>query len=354
MRANALHVRAGAVIVGMACIAANAPGAVPAYQLIGQFELPSATAFDVLPDGRVLLLDGTDIKLQDSLHASTYTSIGSIPIGLVPFSPSFFTVSPDGSRVAIGDNQFNANASVHVFDVGSFNTSGATAPDSFLAPNFEGHWSNNDTLFVSGANTGSVVTEIRADTLGVRTVIDGIGGASGGVTTDGTYLYTGNGFAFGGPSATGEVKAFLLADIDTAVTPIDFEAHGISVADDLSGGSLGFDSRGNFLVGGGDFFGTSGDFGYFAVYDDEALDVALAGGGIMSRLDRLTFTPNNATDSYAAQLNPFTDELLVTFFDNTTFSAGTTVFRYQVPTPGAVGVLALLGLGGLRRRARAA
>ncbi|MEO1129883.1 MAG: hypothetical protein AAFX05_09295 [Planctomycetota bacterium] len=354
MRANALHVRAGAVIVGMACIGASALGAVPAYQLVGQFELPTAAAFDVLPDGRALLLDGTDIKLQDSLHASTYTTIGSIPGGLIPASPSFFSVSPDGARVAIGDNQFNAGASVHVFDVGSFNTVGATTPDSFVVPNFDAHWSDNDTLFVSGSGATTVVTEIRADTLGVRTVIDGVGGASGGVTTDGTHLYTGNGFAFGGPSATGEVKAFLLADIDAAVTAIDFEASGVSVADDLSGGSLGFDSRGNFLVGGGDFFGTSGDFGYFAVYDDEALDVSLAGGGIMSRLDRLTFTPNNATDSYTVQFNEFTDELLVTFFDNTTFTAGTTVFRYQVPTPGAAGMLALLGIGGLRRRARAA
>jgi len=346
-------VRAGAVFVGTACLCASVSGAVPAYQLVGQYDLPTAGPFDVLPDGRVMMLDGTDVVVQDALNASSFSTVGSIPAGLVPTTPSFFSVSPDGSRIGIGDNVFGAGAQVLLLESSALSTGGASPVSTVASPNFEAHWADNDTLYVTGSDGGSVVNEIDAPTASARTVIDGVGGASGGVTTDGTYLYTANGFAGSGPSGTGEVKAFTLADVAGAATPIDFEANGVSVVDDLSGNSLGFDSEGNFLIGGGDYFGASGDFGYFAVYDDAALAGALAGGGIMPRSERLTFTPRLSTDSYSAQLNETTGELLVTYFDNTTFTPGTTVYRYQVPTPGAAGALALLGAAGLRRRRRA-
>ena len=79
---------------------------------------------------------------------------------------------------------------------------------------------------------------------------------------------------------------------------LSFETQGRAVADALSGASLGFDSLGNLLVGGGDFFG-SGDVGYAAIVDADAVAAALGGGPIAPDSAELRLTPRLATDSYS-------------------------------------------------------
>ena len=66
-----------------------------------------------------------------------------------------------------------------------------------------------------------------------------------------------------------------------------------------------------------------------------------------------SLTPRLATDSYSVRLNSVTGELLVTYFDNTTFAPGATVYRYAIPAPGALPSLALAGALAARRRRRA-
>src|SRR5690606_28490553 len=134
----------------------------------------------------------------------------------------------------------------------------------------------NGTLVVTGARGfEGIVSELRADTLATRTLIDSLDGASGGVATDGVWLYTGNGFAFEsapGNSGTGEVRALRLSDLGD--TPLSFEADGVAVADALSAGSLAIDALGNLVIGGSEFGGESG---FFSVIGADLLADALTG-----------------------------------------------------------------------------
>ena len=330
--------------LGVSAITASSPFApaasagIPAYSLVGTFDLPTgASAFDVLPDGRVIAIIGDDIVRQSAISGSAYEPLGSLPAGTVSsFGASFLRLSPDGSTLAVGNNTFGDGNAVHTLALAALNTGAPTPTTSWSIPNTEAHWTDNDTLFVSGFGAQAIVSEIDLAGATARTVIADIAGASGGITTDGTYLYTSNGFDFGpGGSDVGEVRAFRLSDIASlaAGDALSFETQGRAVADALSGASLGFDSLGNLLVGGGDFFG-SGDVGYAAIVDADAVAAALGGGPIAPDSAELRLTPRLATDSYSLRFSPATGELLITFFDNTTFAAGTTVYRYQVPAPG--------------------
>lgn len=330
--------------VFFAGVASQAAADAPGFRLAGTYELPvDASAFDVRPDGRLVVLRGTDVLVQDALNASTYTLVGSVPVSTVSnFGASFLAVSPDGSTIAYGDNDFGAGAEVSYFDAAALSTASPVSVTTIAAQNFDGFWRDNSTLYVTG---GSGVTEIDTVSGASRSVIDGIGGAPAGVVTDGANLFVGNGFRFSGPSETGDVKAFSLSSIDAAITPINFESSGVTIVDDLSAASLGFDAAGNLLVGGGDAFGGSGDVGYFAVYDAAALPSALAGLGEIDRTtQRFKATPAGAFDSYFPVFNAFTGEILVSSFGNST------LFRYEVPAPGTVAMLAFACVAASRRR----
>src|SRR5262249_23325889 len=110
----------------------------------------------------------------------------------------------------------------------------------------------------------------------VTPVVTNIIGASAGVSIDAAgNLYVGNGFG----SDTGLIKAFTAANWQSALatnTPLNFATQGTPVADLLSAYPIGFDASGNMFVGGGDFFGGSGDYGYAAFVDAAAVASALA------------------------------------------------------------------------------
>jgi hypothetical protein len=303
---------------------------IPAYTLVGSFPL-SGSAWDILPDGRVVSISGSTISAQTAPNAGTFAPIGSVPAGTVAsFGASFLRASPDGSRLAIGDNVFGAGARVHFVSTAALNTAAPTPTTSILSGNYDADWASNSVLYVSGFGTGSQVFRIDADALTTRTVITGIGDGSGGVAVSGGTLYTGIGFDAGG-TTTGQIRGFDLAALDSAITPVNFAA-GAFAATILSAASLDTDRFGNLLAAGADFSAFPAVTGYASVLD-------LPGG------NRLDLSPAGTGRSYRVRFNHATDELLVV--------SGGTAYRYAVPAPGAAAALAAASLLAARRRRHA-
>ncbi|MEO0511405.1 MAG: hypothetical protein AAF108_00705 [Planctomycetota bacterium] len=307
-------------------VAAQVP---PGYVETGRFTNPFGS-FDVRFDGRLIGLSGSDILLQDSVNTGSFSTIATIdPTFTAAFGASFVAVSPDGTRLAVGDNTFGgpADAFVGVFDIvtGSLLTSA-------VAPNFDGDWADNNTLFVAGGSSvdSNVVTRIDAATGLSTTVINDTAGFSGAVAVAGGTLFAGNGFATGGPgdSQTGEVRSFDLAAL-TGSPILSFENDGLFAGGALSAGSLDVDASGNLIIGGGDLFGGSGDLGSVAVVD--------ASG------NRVDIASPFGSDLNFGQYNAFTDEILV-------FGGAGEIVRFAaIPAP-ASGALVVLGLVGVGRR----
>ncbi|MDX9910668.1 MAG: hypothetical protein RBS39_02425 [Phycisphaerales bacterium] len=331
---------------GSRALASTSPG----YSLVGIYVAPSGT-IDVLPDGRLVALSGDSVLVQDALHASTYTSVGSIQAGFVgSFGASFFRVSPDGTRFVVGNGEFGTGAAIGLGTFGDLGGSPATL-ESLAVDNFDAHWAPSGLLYVAGAGAlGAGVVEVTPGaTFGSstsRSIITNIGGpggaASGGITVDGTHLYTANGFDFSPSdgSLTGDVHAFALSDIASAISPLDFEADGTHVARVLSGNDLAFDVLGNLVVAGGDFFGEQG---FVSVLDASAVASTLGGGPFATSADGQQLNPNPGETFYNSRYNASTQEILI-------FSQGT-VYRYAIPSPAGSFAL-VLGLIASRRRRR--
>jgi len=206
-----------AVACAIGALAVPALASVPSYTLVGSYSAPTG-AWDVLSDGRLVSIDSSGvIRAQSQVNGASFSRVGSIDGALISsFGASFLSVSGDGSTLAIGDGNFGAGASVYTVDVASLSTSGASLATGFAVGNFAGAWLDGSTLAISGsdnASGASVVTRLDTLTGDTRVLVNDLAGASGGVATDGQYLYTGNGFSFGGGSDTGEVRAFGLADL---------------------------------------------------------------------------------------------------------------------------------------------
>lgn len=348
MNARLIHActAAGAMTLGGAVT-----GAGPDYVPVGSFDLPAnVSAFDVLPDGRLITFIASDFWIQSAPNSSDWSRAGSLAPGLIStFGASFVCVSPDGSTIAIGDNNFGPAAAVHTLPFASLDPVNPSATTAWPAPNLDAHWADSDTLFVAGAQSAGEIREIDLAAANSRIAISNIGLSTGGVASTSTHLFVGNGFDLGGgPSQTGEVRAFEWAAISAAVLPLDFSV-GVPVADALSAASLDFDPLGNLFVGGGDVFSGSGDSGYAAAIDADAVNAALLGGPIAPDGAEQRLTPLSQSHSYFTRYNRATNELLVTSFDNTSFEPGATVFRYAIPTP-CTAALALIPLVGRRRR----
>lgn len=321
----------------------HAIGAGGPYSQVGSFEAPGGL-LDVLPDGRAIVLSGTMLMVQDSVSSSSFLEIGSIdPSLLGEFGASFARVSGDGGLLAVGDGAFGPGSMVHVFNLAT--DRGAMAPMvSVEAGNFEAAW-DGATLYVSGGDfADSFVTriDIAGETATATRVVEGIGGASGGVTVRDGVLYTANGFDYdtGGGSVTGEVRAFDLLTLGGA--PLDFEAEGVTITTALSGGSLGFTGRGDMLIGGGDFLNPE-QSGFIAIGRAGDVEAALGGGGPIPQDALLRLSPEG-DQFYSTLFNPATSEVWVW--------SGGTVFRYAIPAPGALALVGAAGLGAIRRRRR--
>jgi hypothetical protein len=337
-------------VIGGEGVGPAAYAAVPAYTLVGSYDAPSG-AFGILPDGRLVSVGGVggaEVFVQDSVNAGSYSVAGSLDVsgGIASFGASFVRVSPDGGTIAVGDNRFAADASVYTFAFGDLG-GGSVSTLRFEAPNFSAAWGDDSTLYVVGADATTFANGVyEVDTGvggGVELVIDDFGGASAGIAVRGGRLFTGNGFDNDPSSGSdiGEVRSVLLDDLSGGGA-VSFEDGMTPVADALSASSLGFDPFGNLLVGGGDSLSGSGDFGYAGVVDGDRIDAALMGQGFSAGAD-LELDPLGTGEAlYSIVFNGATEELLVV--------GGGTVFRYEVPAPGACGLLAAAGLMAVRRR----
>lgn len=341
-----------AALAGQVAATAAVADAFGAYALTGSFSLPTgASSFDVLSDGRVVSMVGSDVYVETSVGGGTFSLLGSLPgadIGSGSFATAFVKVSPDGTRIAVGNN---GGASFSNFEVGVFSLAGLTG-DWFGADHFEAEWMDNDHVAMTSFG---VVTSLdtTSDPLNPSTavLVDNIGGYSGGITFDSDgNLYTANGFDGAGASDTGWIKAFSAPlPRSGAGGPFDFENEGTLVADVLSGFSLGFDAEGNLHVGGGDLFGGNGDNNYAGLIHHAALQDALNGFGPIdpdSVAELRRFDPAPGPDSsYDVNYNPVTGALLL--------RDGESVYAFAVPEPGTLSILATISIIGLMTGGRA-
>lgn len=311
------------------------------YGLVGQFNLPDgAAAWDVGSDGRVWALVDQTVFVQNSPGSGPLLPMGSVSAGTVAsWGGSFIRVNDAGSMIAIGDNNFGASARVHFVTPTALASAGPGGAETQSVPsgNFDGNWDGNQ-FYVTGAGSDFVTFVSRVsftDVTGVpiaTRIITAIGAGSGGVAFSAGRLYTGSGYG-GGSVATGEVRSFDLLQINGSGVPAQFTSGSpIPGGPVLSAWPLAFDAAGRLLVGGGDSFGGTSEIGYVAVIDPST--------GV-----RQLLSPAGAGTTYGVDFNSALGEVYV--------SNNGTIYRYAVPAPGAVGVLALGGLFATRRQCRA-
>ncbi len=102
------------------------------------------------------------------------------------------------------------------------------------------------------------------------------------------------------------------------MSPIDYDSAGAVLAIGISSAdSLGFDSSGNLLVGGGDVFGTSGHYGYAQIISANVVSRVLGGGAPADSTDPNDVTtiepdPCHNDDWTGITFVPGTDMVLVT------------------------------------------
>lgn len=295
------------------------------YALAGTYTLPGGT-FDLMADGRLLAIAGDgSVLVQDTVNGSSYAQVGSVaPVNSSGFSPSFVSISPDGSSVAVGNNEFNPSNAVLFFEYSDLfgGSTQASPTSSVVVPNTDAAWADNNTLYVSGADSTTFAADVfRIDVSAgsPTTSITSAGAFSGAVVAEGGLLYAGAG-------DSGDVRAFDLATLNAAVTSVGFTT-GALVGSHASAGSIAFDSFGNTIIAGGVF---NPDFTITG-------SVQVTGPGGTQVL-----APAGTGSFYGAFYNDTTDQLIVT--------ADGTAYVYVIPAPGGLAAIAIGGVCALRRR----
>lgn len=323
------------------------------YGLAETFNLPDeASVFDVLGDGRLITLVGTDVYAETTRRSRSFGSLGTLAgADFNSYGAAFLRVSPDGTRIAVGNS---GGASYGNYQVGVFGLTDL-AGDWFDVNHYDAEWIDDTDLALTAGVFGypgivtALDTTITTGSPVNPTVIENIGGSSSGITFDAAgNLYTGNGYDGAGLSDTGWIKAFAPAEWrpdQTGGVPADFETGGTLIVDLLSAAALGFDAEGNLHVGGGDSITT--DYDNAALARHTAVADALAGLGQVdssgSSSEVRRFDPDSASsyNYYDVTYNNFTGELYV--------REGATVYSYVVPEPTAL-LLVLAGVTAVGRR----
>lgn len=306
----------------------------------GERTAPADGLLDLLPDGRALVLQSDHRILRETAPASgVFDEVGRIADGIIStFGASFFSVSPDGSYLAFGDNNFGSG---RVYVSLTAWLDGRTLPLLGIdQENFTAAWLSPTELAVGAGDPLTGLGQVSIITIGLplrsTLVLENVGGASGSVGFDAHgNLYTGNGFDFtpGMGSSTGDVRGFDAVDVQRVLQggrdPLQFEDEGRSIVRRLSAGGLDFDPAGNLFVGGGDLFGGSGDFNYFAVLNGDAVQDIMTNEepGPVGDADIFIDDPSQASaqSTYTAWFDRATGEWLMESADNPG-----TLYRYRV------------------------
>lgn len=306
------------------------------YVLTGSFQLPAGSSgMDVLPDGRLVAVAGDEIFVEMGVGTRLFSSLGYLSgADISPYGVSFLAVSPSGTQLAVGNN---GGATGSDYFVGVFDLPALTGR-WLAAAHFDGTWYDEAHVALASGDfangTISMLTTTGVDPMAPENVVvlNGIGGASGGVTFDGHGdLYTGNGFMGSGPSGTGAVKAFAPSAWQPALyggAAVDFETSGTLIVDILSAASLGFDPEGNLHVSGADYSVSEVDFAALVHHDH--VQAALSGGPAADITDTTQvrrFDPDAGNDFnfYYVKANDVTRELYIRSFGETT------VYVYEDP-----------------------
>lgn len=308
--------------------------------------LPAAAPVDVLGDGRLITMAGDTVLVESAVGSRTFGSIGTLPgADIGSFGPGFLRVSPDGLQLAVGNN---GGASFNNYEIGVFSL-GTLSGGWFDASHYDAEWIDDTYLAVAGGEFGQPAHVTAVDSTTISTavsatvLVENIGGASAGITFDAFgNLYTGNGYAIGGPSDTGAIREFDAADWMAALSggaALDFENDGLTIADVLSANSLGFDNEGNLHVGGGDYLGGQ-ETDNAALVRNSAVSAALGGFGPADSNDPSQvrrFDPDSASNAnfYDVNYNAVTQELLI--------RDGESLYVYAVPEPATLGMILVAG-----------
>lgn len=319
-------------------------------------------AAGALADGRLLAVTGASVFVESGVGTGAFQRVADFEAGVLgpgmhTSDPSFLTVSPDGSTIALGAG---TGRPVVVFSAAALGTAGSPTvlgagnTRSFNVGHFDGRFATNTQLALTAGPFGSATFVTMLDVTSSvgspvnPTVISNIAGASAGIGFDAQgRLFAANGFATGSGSPTGQIRAFDQAAWMAAAAggaALNFETQGTLIGEVLSGGALTFDAFGNLFVGGGDF-GAGFDAGYLGVLNASAIAAALGGGGPVNTLDpevlRRLDPLGTGFGYFGATFNAFTGELIIT---------GDALWYATVPAPSAAPLLAAAGLLAWRRR----
>lgn len=288
-----------------------------------QFELPTLeplgaqapTAFDVLADGRLIVLatddaDGIprnasagtpELYIESAIGSRDFQYVGSLPlpstapsIAWPDFGASFLSISPSGQQAVVGNN----NGRIGVFSTVNLVPGGSIpAVDWFQIDHFDAEWFDEQIMVISNSS-GVVAWDMN--TSSSETIVSGIL-ASAGIALDSQgHLYAAEGFG----THIGKIKKFEQRDWQMARTAgaLSFTS-GVDVVSFSSASSLQFDGEDNLAIGGGIAFGQP-------FSQSNALGLYSLSQGTLREFDPNT-AQQNAGNFYVVRYNHITGELYV-------------------------------------------
>jgi hypothetical protein len=242
------------------------------------------TTFASLPDCRLVAFDGFRIFIEIE---SDWVEIGRLPDKFLGGTdPAFIMVTPDGQDLLLGGGFGGLGGFSDPMLRGTLFQLPVTGGEARLITRIPFHvqaaFRSREKIFLTVGSASYLEGSVqlfehfdRPDRWTRREspqrVVQNIPGAPGGVVLDKEgNLYVGLGFA-ADPQRTGEIRKFRWREVEWAIRkekPIEFD-NGTLVTRILNAGQLiSIHKREKeLLVGGGDLFGATGSFGFFARVD---------------------------------------------------------------------------------------
>lgn len=257
-----------------------------------------STAFDFTPSQRLATFSGFNVRLQAQPGSSTFNPVGMLPAEFLGGSdPAFIVTSPGYLFSILGTGAGGSKFPNEPFNGSIFilpKTGGTATLIASIPFHAAATFRNPTELFVNRGDASfskSSVVRLSLINKQVKTVIDSIPGASGGVGADRFgNIYTGIG-ADPNQQRTGEIRRFLRQKVDQAIrtgVALNFTQDGEFVAKVLSASGLVFDQQGDLWVGGGDF---AGQKGFVAEVDPQT-------GTVLRRIDPTDGNPDGGPDTF--------------------------------------------------------